>query len=233
MVRKEVVKICGLRSDEIKTKLAPFENKGVTFAVTEKFLDAKIVLKTELDEDSFDQIKTEIYNVFADEVYASMDITLEDLCAKQLAMSGKILSVAESLTGGLIASKMCSVSGISNNFYEGIVCYNPMSKVSRLNIDKSLIGAYGTVSKQTAYAMIKGLQKPPVDICLSATGVAGPEPSEGKPVGLVYIGVGADNFVTVFEKHLSGTRNEIREGTANIALFYLSRYLKGDILRFK
>ena len=71
----------------------------------------------------------------------------------------------------------------------------------------------------------------PVNLGLATTGLAGPTSDEGKPVGLVYIGVGAGDFITVFEKHLAGERNHIRRATANLALFYLIRYLRGDILQ--
>ena len=86
-------------------------------------------------------------------------------------------------------------------------------------------------SRETAYAMVKGLCRRPVDIALATTGLAGPAGDEGKPVGLVYIAVGGGDFITVFERKFSGSRNEIRKATSNVALFYLIRYLKGDILR--
>ena len=139
--------------------------------------------------------------------------------------------LAESLTGGEICSRLTRVPGISANFYEGIVCYDRGSKMSRLHIPKALLGAYGAVSRETAYAMVKGLVERPVDIGLATTGLAGPQGDEGKPVGLVYIAVGAGEFITVFEKHLAGDRNRIRMSAANLALYYLVRYLRGDILQ--
>ena len=103
--------------------------------------------------------------------------------------------------------------------------------MNRLRVPKALLGAYGAVSRETAYAMVRGLLEPPVNIGLATTGLAGPAGDEGKPVGLVYIGVGAGDFITVFERHLSGDRNTVRTAASNLALFYLVRYLKGDILR--
>ena len=79
--------------------------------------------------------------------------------------------------------------------------------------------------------MVRGLLEPPVDLGLATTGLAGPQGDEGKPVGLVYIGVGAGDFITVFEKRFTGDRNRIRNSAANTALFYLVRYLRGDILQ--
>ena len=229
---QECVKICGLDSNEIKEKLAPIENKGVDFDICENCLDARITMTAGADADraTFEMVKSQVYNVFSEQVYCAFDENLQNLAGKLLKMNGRVLAVAESLTGGEICSRLTQISGISENFYEGIVCYNRGSKISRLGVAKTTLGEYGAVSRQTAYAMVEGLLQGPVDIGLATTGLAGPTGDEGKPVGLVYIAVGAKDFITVFEKHLRGTRNEIRAAAANLALFYLVRYLRGDIL---
>ena len=227
---QEVVKICGLDLDTIRLKLSEFLGMGVTFDVEEKCLDAKITMTSAGTRESFDQIKAYVYNAFSEQVYSAEDISLHVLAATLLKRSKKVLSVAESLTGGEICSRLTSVPGISENFYEGIVCYNRHSKMDRLGIPRAFIGEYGTVSRETAHAMVSGLLNSKVDIGLATTGLAGPTGDEGKPVGLVYIAVGGGEFITTFEKRLSGDRNQIREATANLALFYLVRYLRGDIL---
>ena len=228
---KEIVKICGLNKEEILSKLKIFEGFGVDFSVEENCLDATITLTSEAKRDVFETVKSRVYNAFEEEVYSATDGSLEDIAARLLKMNNRTLAVGESLTGGEICSRLTSVAGISANFYEGIVCYNRASKVERLGVPKAVLADYGAVSRETAYAMVKGLCKRPVDIALATTGLAGPTGDEGKPVGLVYIGVGGGDFITVFERRFSGTRNEIRRATSNVALFYLIRYLKGDILR--
>lgn len=228
---REVMKICGLDCDEVCAALADVAGKGVDFSVEENCLDVKITMTSELDKKSFDAVKSAAYNIFAEQVYCAEDRELHELAAQLLALNHKKLAVAESLTGGEICSRLTSVPGISANFYEGVVCYDRASKMGRLHIPKALLGAYGAVSRETAYAMVKGLLVPPVNIGLATTGLAGPQGDEGKPVGLVYIAVGAGDFITVFEKHLLGERNRIRHSTANLALFYLVRYLRGDILQ--
>lgn len=180
---------------------------------------------------TFETVKSRVYNVFEEEVYSAVEGSLEEIAARLLKMNNRTLAVGESLTGGEICSRLTAIPGISANFYEGIVCYNRMSKADRLGVPKSVLADYGAVSRETAYAMVKGLCKRPVDIALATTGLAGPTGDEGKPVGLVYIGVGGGDFITVFERKFSGSRNEIRRATSNVALFYLIRYLKGDILR--
>lgn len=227
---QEVVKICGLDLDTIRLKLSELLGMGVTFDVEEKCLDAKITMTSAGTRESFDQIKSYVYNIFSEQVYATEDTSLHALAVALLKRSKKVLSVAESLTGGEICSRLTSVPGVSENFYEGIVCYNRHSKMDRLGIPRAFIGEYGTVSRETAHAMVQGLLNRKVDIGLATTGLAGPTGDEGKPVGLVYIAVGGGEFITTFEKRLSGDRNQIREATANLALFYLVRYLRGDIL---
>ncbi len=229
---KECVKICGLDFEEINSLLAPLKNFGVTFDVQENCLDARITMIAGegVDKNTFETVKSKVYNLFTEQVYCAFDENLQNLAGKLLKMNGRVLAVAESLTGGEICSRLTQVAGISENFYEGIVCYNRGSKINRLNVPKTTLGEYGAVSRQTAYAMVEGLLNSPVDIALATTGLAGPSGDEGKPVGLVYIAVGAKDFITVFEKHIKGTRNEIRSATANLALFYLVRYLRGDIL---
>ena len=227
---QEVVKICGLDLDTIRLKLSELLGMGVTFDVEEKCLDAKITMTSAGTRESFDQIKSYVYNIFSEQVYATEDTSLHTLAVALLKRSKKVLSVAESLTGGEICSRLTSVPGVSGNFYEGIVCYNRHSKMDRLGIPRAFISEYGTVSRETAHAMVQGLLNRKVDIGLATTGLAGPTGDEGKPVGLVYIAVGGGEFITTFEKRLSGDRNQIREATANLALFYLVRYLRGDIL---
>lgn len=228
---REIVKICGLCKEEILSILKVFEGFGVEFSVVENCLDATITMTSDASRDVFETVKSRVYNVFEEEVYSASEGSLEEIAARLLRMNNRTLAVGESLTGGEICSRLTSIAGISANFYEGIVCYNRASKVERLGVPKSVLANYGAVSRETAYAMVKGLCKRPVDIALATTGLAGPTGDEGKPVGLVYIAVGGGEFITVFERRFSGSRNEIRTATSNVALFYLIRYLKGDILR--
>ncbi len=228
---KEIVKICGLDKEEILSRLEKFEGFGVDFSVEEYCLDATIGMSSSTKRDVFETVKSRVYNAFEEEVYSATEGSLEEIAARLLKMNNRTLAVGESLTGGEICSRLTGIPGISANFYEGIVCYNRASKVERLGVPKSVLADYGAVSRETAYAMVKGLCKRPVDIALATTGLAGPTGDEGKPVGLVYIGVGGGDFITVFERRFSGSRNEIRRATSNVALFYLIRYLKGDILR--
>lgn len=228
---KETVKLFGLSAEQIAERLEKADTSRVDVEISEYCLDASLTMSSSATAEEFGRAKSSIYNLFEEEVYCSSDISMEILAAKLLKMNKRTLAVAESLTGGMICSRLASVPGISENLYEGVVCYDRRSKMDRLGVRRATLANYGAVSRQTAYEMVDGIAKAPADIGLATTGLAGPSGDEGKPVGLAYVGVGAGEFITVFEKRLSGSRNEIRTACANAALFYLIRYLKGDILR--
>lgn len=234
-MERALLRICGLTEKQVLEKIQAIPGReGLDIAVVEDCLDCKIMMKTTtMKPIEFATIRAHIFAEFEDYAYATDEITLPVLAAQLLKLNNRMLSVAESLTGGEICSKLCTVPGISENLYEGIVCYNRFSKIRRLGVSSITIAEKGAVSRETAYEMVRGLIKNgiPNAIGLATTGLAGPSSDEGKPVGLVYIGVGAGDFITVFERVLEGDRNTIRNGVTNLALFYLIRYLKGNILR--
>ena len=101
------------------------------------------------------------------------------------------LIAAESCTGGLLSSNLTNVSGCSDVFLYSIVCYSNQSKIKFLNVNESTINKWGAVSKQTVEEMLFGLreQSPKKSFGLAISGVAGPQDSENKPVGKVFIGI--------------------------------------------
>ena len=101
------------------------------------------------------------------------------------------ISFAESCTGGMLASKITSISGASKVFGLGLVTYSNQAKINVLKVNKSIIQKYGAVSSQCCEAMVKNLAKiSKAQINVSVTGIAGPNGgTKAKPVGLVYIGV--------------------------------------------
>ena len=109
------------------------------------------------------------------------------------------LSIAESCTGGLFSSSINSISGSSKVFHMGLVTYSNSSKKKILKISQNTIRKYGSVSKQCCESMVKNLSKiSKSDICLSVTGIAGPDGgSKKKPVGLVYIGIKKNKKINI------------------------------------
>ena len=109
------------------------------------------------------------------------------------------ISFAESCTGGMLASKITSISGASKVFGLGLVTYSNKAKISVLKVNKSIIQKYGAVSSQCCEAMVKNLAKiSKAQINVSITGIAGPNGgTKTKPVGLVYIGVKNKNKILI------------------------------------
>ena len=109
------------------------------------------------------------------------------------------ISFAESCTGGMLASKITSISGASKVFGLGLVTYSNQAKIGILKVNKSIIQKYGAVSPQCCEAMVKNLAKiSKAQINVSVTGIAGPNGgTKTKPVGLVYIGVKNKNKILI------------------------------------
>ena len=109
------------------------------------------------------------------------------------------ISFAESCTGGMLASKITSISGASKVFSLGLVTYSNQAKISILKVNKRIIQKYGAVSPQCCEAMVKNLAKiSKAQINVSITGIAGPNGgTKTKPVGLVYIGVKNKNKILI------------------------------------
>ncbi len=130
---------------------------------------------------------------------------------------GRTLGSVESFTGGLFAREITKVSGASHFFKGALVTYASEEKNRILGISYDVIDEYGVVSKEIAAQMASNGQKLlNVDYCVSFTGNAGPTAMEGKPVGLIYIGIAIYDKVEVYEFHLSGDRDTIQnEGVIN------------------
>ena len=138
---------------------------------------------------------------------------------KKLIRNKITISVAESCTGGLIASEITSVPNSSKIFNLGLVTYSNQSKEKLLKIKKQNLKKYGAVSAQICKNMLENLFKiSKTDLCISTTGIAGPGGgSKLKPVGLVYIGIKFKKISKIymynFDKNLE--RNKIQKKTVN------------------
>ena len=139
------------------------------------------------------------------------------------------ISVAESCTGGLLASTITSISGASKIFDLGLVTYSNQAKIKILRVNKNIIRKHGAVSHECCYAMVKNLSKiSKADINVSITGIAGPKGgTKKKPVGLVYIGVkkGAKIEINKF-LFKSKKRSSIQKATVKKALNLVLRAAK-------
>ena len=129
--------------------------------------------------------------VIGDAVYGEGDDTLQSVIAKRLTESGLTLSVAESCTGGFLASLFTAMPGASKYFYGSVTSYDNSVKKNILNVSIETIAEHGAVSRECAEAMALGVCKAlNTDFAVSTTGIAGPDGGiEDKPVGTVWVGV--------------------------------------------
>jgi len=142
--------------------------------------------------------------------------------------SGLKLSVAESCTGGFISHLITALPGASLFFDSSIISYSNESKIKLLGISESLIRKHGAVSEEVARAMAAAIRKKrKTDYSLSTTGNLGPDPMEGKKVGLVYMAVDRGNETVSRGVLFDGTREEIKQRAALSALQLLSEVVEG------
>ena len=153
---------------------------------------------------------------------------LEDKIVKWLLDNQKTITTVESCTGGMLAQTLVNCEGVSACFNEGIVTYSNQAKMKYVGVKEETLQKVGAVSRETAKEMAEGIRRQAgADIGLSTTGIAGPGGgTEEKPVGLVYIGIATENETNVYELHLSGSRQAIREKTVKNVLFQLYQLFK-------
>ena len=131
------------------------------------------------------------------------------------------ISVAESCTGGLLASAITSISGASKIFSLGLITYSNQAKIKILRVNKNIIKRFGAVSYECCYAMVNNLSRiSKTNINVSITGIAGPRGgTKKKPVGLVYIGLKKGNKIQIIKcLFKSKKRSSIQKATVKKAL---------------
>jgi len=159
---------------------------------------------------------------FGDIVFGHDDETMEQAVATALLENGLSLAVAESLTGGLVASRLVDVVGASRWFRGGVVAYSSSVKHTVLGVPSGPV-----VTEAAAVAMADGVQRVlAADVGIGITGVAGPDPQDGAAPGTVFVGLALPGERTLSRQlHLPGDRARIRQYSAISALDLLRREL--------
>jgi PncC family amidohydrolase len=154
------------------------------------------------------------------------------VAAEALALLGAAdatLATAESLTGGRLAGAVTAVPGASAHYLGGFVTYATELKESLLGVPSALVDTYGVVSAECARAMATGCRAATgATYSLATTGVAGPDPQEGKPLGTVFVGIAGPEGVTTLTMELVGDRQQIQERACREALSALCGILRGE-----
>ncbi len=146
--------------------------------------------------------------------------TMEEQVFVKLKEKQLKITTAESCTGGLLSARLINVPGISTYLKEAYITYCDEAKHRLLGVRNETLKTYTAVSEQTAREMAEGgAGAASADICLSVTGIAGPDgEGEAFPAGLVYIGCFYCGITTVLRRIFSGSRQEVREQAVETAL---------------
>ncbi len=136
-----------------------------------------------------DELGARIREKLGDIVFGSMDDRLEDVVVRELIRQKKTLATAESCTGGLLANRITNVSGSSETFLQGVVCYSDDAKQQIVGVKSDTLAAHGAVSEPVVRELAEGIRaRAGSDFGIGITGIAGPTGgTPGKPVGLVFI----------------------------------------------
>ncbi|MEV1146622.1 CinA family protein [Micromonospora sp. NPDC049799] len=140
-----------------------------------------------------------------------------------LAQRRETLATIESLTGGLLAASIVEIAGVSGVYRGGLVVYATELKAQLAGVPEDLLDDRGPVDPDVAVALAEGgRRRCGADWGLATTGVAGPEPQDGKPVGLVYAAVAGPSGTDVRRFDLDGGRDHIRSAAVIEALRLLA-----------
>jgi nicotinamide-nucleotide amidase len=141
------------------------------------------------------------------------------------------VATAESLTGGLVAAALTTVPGSSAAVRGGVVAYATELKAALLGVPADLLERHGAVHGAVAEAMAEGARdRLGASTGVATTGVAGPDPAEGKPVGMVFVAVAGPGGLASRQLALTGDREEIRAATVASVLGLLISALQEHVV---
>jgi nicotinamide-nucleotide amidase len=191
--------------------------EGLKVRITAKGPDDATVDALLADEEDI------VWELVGDWVFGVDDETMESVVLGLLRERGLTLAVAESVTGGYVAGRICAVPGASEVFIGGVVSYASAVKHRLLDVPVGPV-----VTEEAAMAMAEGVRSLlGADVGLATTGVAGPDAAEGKPVGTVCLAVSMGSGGETATIRLPGDRERIRQFTAISVLDLLRRRLLG------
>lgn len=214
-------RVADIIEESVNPTVAPYAKSGeATLRITAKAENKEEAIKL------IDEKEKEILKEIGEYIYGRDNESLEDALGKLLLKYNLTISLAESLTGGMVMSKIVSYEGgISGSINEGYLTYSNKAKERILGVKKETIEKYGPASHETSYEMTKGLmEKTGCDVCITTTGIAGPTGgSKDKPVGLAFIGIGVKDDIKIIKGVYSGRRESIRRKVSTKAVDELRR----------
>lgn len=234
VIVSEVLRVYGIGESEVAQKIGNklLNSANPTVATYAKTCETQVRI-TASGKNEFaakNAIKGASYQIktrLGDYVYSDKDENLSEILVNLLKEKGLKISSAESCTAGMVSKAITDISGSSRVFEMGISAYSNEIKQKTLNVPKTVIDTVGAVSPEVAAFMAKGIRDAAnSDIGIGITGVAGPDPSEGKPVGLVYIALtdGKGIWIRRLTAAFENDRDRVREAATFAALDLARRW---------
>lgn len=231
IIYSQMIKICGIGesqvAEDIDDLIKSQDNPTIAPYAKTGEVHLRVTAKGENEKECKKMIKPVVRELkvrFGKNIFATDEKkTLEEAVVDMLKDQQLTLALAESCTGGAIAARIVNVPGASDAFTHGYVTYSNRAKRKCLGVKKSTLKTEGAVSAKCAREMAKGgCFVSGADICLSVTGLAGPDGgTEETPVGTVFMGCCYNSQVITKEYHFTGNRSKIREQAAAHALALL------------
>jgi nicotinamide-nucleotide amidase len=211
----------------VETDLQPFVQRGleIGYCARPGAVDVRLVASGATAEKLVGEAEAVVQKNLGESIFGSDDEEIENVVVKLLAQKQKTLALAESCTGGLIASRITDVPGASEIFLGGVVSYANSAKENFLGVRAETLQAHGAVSEEVAREMAVGARaKFDSDFAIGVTGIAGPTGgSAEKPVGTVFIALASANGVEVKKFLNFWERATFKQVTATQALDWLRR----------
>ena len=195
----------GIGESLLETKLLPLIDAQTdpTIATYAKstYCQVRVASKRASKEEAYkaiDETVEKIEELVGEFIYSYEDEELNQVLGRKLLEKRISLSACESCTGGMFASKMVEVPGISAVFDRSLVTYSYDAKMAELGVKAETLAKYTAESEEVALEMVRGIKEVSGSrLCVSVTGVAGPEPMGNRPAGLIFIGIIFDNIEKV------------------------------------
>ena len=236
-VETKILHIFGVTESEVKSGLGNIlKNNNPEITVYSRKVDVAVRIvasakNEDLAKELMETAVKRIKKLFENKVYSDNGETMSETAVKLLLEKGLKVSTAESCTAGMLSKNITDVSGSSSVFEMGVSAYSNSVKIKTLSVPEELIEEKGAVSPETAVLMAKGIQElSEADLGIGITGVAGPLPSEGNPVGLVFIGMtdGKNAWVRKMFAEGETDRDAVRKQATISALDMIRRYALSD-----
>ena len=231
-----VLKTCGISESKVDHAIGDYfrEMRNPTIGVLAHAGEIHVRLTCKGEDPAeitrmLDDLEAKIRERLGSLIFGRDDEKLEALVGRLLRERRATVAVAESCTGGLIASRLTDISGSSEYFERGVVVYSNAAKEQILGVPKAILQDAGVVSLPAVRAMADGVRRGSgATFGLATTGIAGPTGgTPEKPVGLVCIALAWDGGDVAREYRFHGGRELIKYRAAQMALEMLRRHLLG------